>query len=171
MTIEEIIRKAKAYAIHCHQKVNHNYDGRPYSVHLKMVYEYAVKYQALLPMEDMHTVLCAAWCHDVIEDCRETYNDVKNVLGEEVAEIVYALTNEKGKNRKERANDKYYQGIMNTKYATYVKLCDRLANVKYSKENNSRMIDLYRKENDDFMGPLYTARYHEMFNELIELLK
>ena len=69
-----------------------------------------------------------------------TYNDVKKVAGsmltEEQAlmatEIVYALTNDKGRSRAERAGEKYYQGIRETPYAPFVKLCDRLANITYS---------------------------------------
>ena len=33
--------------------------------------------------------------HDVIEDCRETYNDVNKATNEEIPELAYALTNEK----------------------------------------------------------------------------
>jgi len=58
--------------------------------------------------------MTACWGHDLIEDCRVSYNDVKDALGQEAADIIYAVTNEKGKNRKERANDKYYEGIRNT---------------------------------------------------------
>ena len=61
-------------------------------------------------------------------------------------EIVYALTNEKGRNRHERANEKYYAGIRDTMYAPLVKACDRLANYNYAKETHSRMVSCYEKE-------------------------
>jgi (p)ppGpp synthase/HD superfamily hydrolase len=110
----------------------------------------------------------------LIEDCRVSYNDVKEQLGQEAADIIYAVTNEKGKNRKERANDKYYEGIRNTPGAVFVKLCDRIANVQYSKMTKSRMFEMYKKENDDFivrLGYVYsnTHPYFEMFNYLINL--
>jgi hypothetical protein len=79
---------------------------------------------------------------------------VKNHLGQDAADIIYAVTNEKGKNRKERANDKYYEGIRNTPGAVFVKLCDRIANVQYSKMTGSRMFEMYKKENDDFLTSL-----------------
>ena len=50
----------------------------------------------------------------------------------QVPEIVYALTNEKGRNRGERANDLYYQGIRQTKFASFIKMCDRLGNIQYT---------------------------------------
>ena len=117
--------------------------------------------------------MLACWGHDLIEDTRVSYNDVKDHLGQEAADIIYALTNEKGKNRKERANDKYYEGIRNTKGAVFVKLCDRIANVQYSKMTGSRMFEMYKKENESFelMIGRYTANQdlEPMFQYLINL--
>ena len=96
----------------------------------------------------------ACWGHDLIEDTRVSYNDVKEQLGESAADIIYSLTNEKGKNRKERANDKYYEGIRNTPGGVFVKLCDRIANVQYSKMTGSRMFEMYKKENLEFTKAL-----------------
>jgi (p)ppGpp synthase/HD superfamily hydrolase len=120
--------------------------------------------------------LRATWGHDLIEDCRVSYNDVKNHLGQEAADIIYAVTNEKGKNRSERANDKYYEGIRNTKGAVFVKLCDRIANVQYSKMTKSRMFEMYRKENDNFMTKLgygfnNSHEYSTMFDYLLDLFE
>lgn len=147
--------KIKNFAIEAHSKTNHLYDGKPYSVHLEMVEMFALMY---MPETITHTskeiIINACWLHDTIEDCRLNYNDVKKVAGEEVADIVYALTNNKGKNRKERANADYYKGIVETPYATFVKLCDRMANVQYSLDNKSKMFEVYKKENDHFLASL-----------------
>ena len=51
-------------------------------------------------------------------------------------EIAYALTNEKGRTRAERANEKYYEGIRSTKYAPMVKYADRIANLRFSVMNS-----------------------------------
>jgi (p)ppGpp synthase/HD superfamily hydrolase len=119
-------------------------------------------------------IILAAWGHDAIEDTRVSYNDVKEVLGLTAADIVYACTNEKGKNRKERANDKYYEGIRNTPGAVFVKLCDRIANVQYSKMTKSRMFEMYKKENENFINSLGghpQHSLHPMFDYLINLFK
>lgn len=158
-----MIDKAKAYGISCHRTTNHLYDGKPYEVHLTLVFETAQKFIHLIPDEAQAHVLSACWVHDVIEDCRQTYNDVKQATDERVAELAYALTNEKGKTRKERANDKYYAGIRETPHAVFVKLCDRIANYEYSKRGNNRMAELYEKENSEFMKKLFDAQYEEMF--------
>jgi (p)ppGpp synthase/HD superfamily hydrolase len=167
--------KIIAFAIEAHQRVNHLYDGRPYSVHLSMVAHYALKYIDCIPDDLAQNVIDACWLHDTIEDCRLTYNDIKEVAGCEVAEIVYAVTNEKGKNRKERSNDKYYTAIRQTAWAKYVKLCDRLANVKYSKETNSKMFSVYKEENEDFLKELFPAEservhYRKLLFELYATL-
>ena len=173
-----------------HRNTNHQYDGYiPYEYHLKMVNKVGNDFKHLLDDREFYTgeeiinsdqvslsdaCMLATWGHDVIEDCRVSYSDVKNVLGQEVADIVYAVTNEKGKNRKERANEKYYKGIRVTPGAVFVKLCDRIANVQYSKMTGSRMFEMYKKENDDFIVQLgwddtNTHPYFEMFSYLQDL--
>ena len=78
---------------------------------------------------------------------------VRQHLEDQVPEIVYALTNEKGRNRGERANDLYYQGIRQTKFASFIKMCDRLANIQYTMMFvfANRMLDVYRKEYPEFI--------------------
>jgi (p)ppGpp synthase/HD superfamily hydrolase len=164
-----MIEKAKEYAIKCHTDTCHYYDTHLYSYHLQMVVDVANKFIHLIPEKDRDIAIASAFCHDVIEDTRQTYNDILKVTCLEVAEIVYALTNEKGKTRKERANEKYYAGIRNTTYATFVKLCDRIANIQYSMSQRSRMLEMYRKETPDFINTLYDEKYDEMF-EYLEIL-
>ena len=159
---------AKDYAIECHSSTNHLYDNQPYQVHLEMVVRAMEVFKELIPHQDYELVKASCWVHDVIEDCRQTYNDVKNVCGVEVAEIAYALTNEKGKTRKDRANDAYYDGIMQVKYAPFVKLCDRIANMAYSKSIGSNMFDMYRKENASFISKLYVEEYQVMIDYIHE---
>jgi (p)ppGpp synthase/HD superfamily hydrolase len=160
------------WCIEKHNETNHMYDTYlPYEFHLRMVHHVGQKYAHLLesgveyytgdqivnPVTQVslrHACMLSCWGHDLIEDCRVSYNDVKDHLGQEVADIVYAVTNEKGKNRKERANDKYYEGIRNTPGAVFVKLCDRIANVQYSKMTGSRMFEMYKKENLEFTKAL-----------------
>lgn len=164
---ESIEVKAKKFAIQAHQNVNHFYGSVPYSTHLEDVVNFAKSFMTVIPglikEEDKEDVLAACWCHDVIEDTRKTYNDVKKETNERVAEIVFALTNEKGKTRKERANDKYYEGIKKTQYATFVKLCDRAANMKHSEDTGSSMSEMYKKELSDFIGKLYDKQYDTVF--------
>ncbi len=157
MKTEEKIK----WCIDQHTKTNHWYDQYlPYEFHLRMVAQAANDFIHLVPdssngeITHRETITMAAYGHDLIEDTRVSYNDVKEVLGLKAADIIYAVSNEKGKNRKERANDKYYEGIRNTPGAVFIKLADRIANVQYSKMTKSRMFEMYKKENDNFLTSL-----------------
>lgn len=165
--IDAFIIKAKEYACKMHQSCNHKYDkNKEYSFHLLMVVNFIEKYKHLIPDGKFAITVASGWNHDTIEDTPETYNDVKKVLGEIVAEIVYKLSNEKGRTRDERANHKYYREIRQCKIATFVKICDRLANVTYSEQQGSNMFKKYRKEHQHFTEELYCDEYSEMFDEL-----
>ena len=165
-----------------HRETNHFYDTYlPYEFHLRMVAQVGSDFIHLIEKESegdvnlsAKSVLLACWGHDLIEDTRCSYNDVKENLGETAANIIYAVTNEKGKSRKERANEKYYEGIRNTPGAVFVKLCDRIANVQYSKMTKSRMFEMYNKELDNFIVSLgyddsNTHPYYKMFSYLVNL--
>jgi (p)ppGpp synthase/HD superfamily hydrolase len=161
------------WCVEQHKNTNHFYDKYlPYQFHLQMVVQAFEDFKHLLPkdlitteeeeyqniwvIKDItnHTIRMACWGHDLIEDTRTSYNDIQNRLGVYVADIVYAVSNEKGKTRKERANDKYYEGIRNTKGAVFVKLCDRIANVQYSKMTKSSMFKKYKEETPEFISRL-----------------
>lgn len=167
------------WIIQQHQQTNHLYDGLPYEFHLKLVVKYFNDYKHLLEFEGdeesfYFDIELACWGHDLIEDTRVTYNDVVKNLGEYPAEIIYTLTTNKGRNRKQRANEEYYHGIRNTSNATFVKLCDRLANVRYSSLFKSHMLDVYRRENNDFQKQVADTQqymqYKDMFVNLNNLL-
>lgn len=170
-----------------HRNTNHMYDKYlPYEFHLRMVVEVFRKFQNVLllsypeiPTKEMadkilENVELACWGHDLIEDTRVTYNDVAENTNLVVADLVYALTNEKGRNRKERANEAYYAGIRNVRHGVFVKLCDRIANVQYSKMSGSRMFEMYRKENQLFVENLSWYENHpyiKLFNYLNSLFE
>jgi len=150
-----------------HKRVNQKYgDNLPYHVHLSDVWRYAKKFIHLIPEKYHRDIILAAWGHDLIEDTGLTYNDVLKVLGKNVADIVYALTNEKGRNRAERANDKYYENIKENDLALYVKLCDRLANMVYSKKEGQGMYKKYVQEIPNFKKKLYNGLYDEIWKEI-----
>ena len=159
---QESLEQIRLAAHRLHESVNQFYDGdKPYGYHLDMVAKevYAYGHLVLVGEADLLPLFMGAWFHDSIEDARVSYNDVKKIalkfgLTEEQAflasEIVYALTNEKGRNRKERAGKRYYEGIRNTPYAPFVKMCDRMANIRYScgcyNMRNLRMAKVYEDE-------------------------
>ena len=164
-----IINEIRNDAHALHASVNHAYDRiRPYGFHLDMVVNWVHKYigEVCVNEQDILPVYFAAFYHDSIEDARLSYNDVMRIarsqMDEEQAylatEIVYALTNEKGRNRAERANEKYFAGIREIPYAPFVKLADRLANTSYAFSKGTadslRMSKVYREELPGFLEAL-----------------
>ena len=164
-----IINEIRNDAHALHASVNHAYDRiRPYGFHLDMVVNWVRKYieEVCVSEQDILPIYFAAFYHDSIEDARLSYNDVmriaKELMNEEQAylatEIVYALTNEKGRNRAERANEKYFAGIREIPYAPFVKLADRLANTSYAFSKGTadslRMSKVDREELPGFLEAL-----------------
>lgn len=161
---------AQEFACDHHAAINQQYDGHPYSFHLAMVSAYAEKYQHLLPEHMRALALDGAWVHDLIEDCRVTYNDVAKELGGNVAEVSYVLATPKGRNRAERHCAAYYQEIANSRVATFVKICDRLANVAHSATGgNKSMLARYKAEQPKFKAYLDYYNFGPMWDELDSL--
>lgn len=163
------IEQIKESAHELHRSVCQTYDQHlPYGFHLDMVVEQIYKYGYCVCAreEDVLPLFFGGYYHDSIEDARLTYNDVVRVAKQYMnpeqahmaAEIVYALTNDKGRNRAERAGEKYYLGIRQTPYAPFVKLADRLANTSYSfghsNPANAHMKEVYRGELPHFLQAL-----------------
>ena len=94
--------------------------------------------------------------HDVLEDTHLSYNDIKKEFGEDIAELVYAVTDELGRNRKER-KEKTYPKIKGNPKAIAVKLCDRIANVREAKSSASKMFRMYKDEHAEFTITLYDS--------------
>ncbi len=179
----------KAAAHRTHEQVNQTYDQvHPYSFHLDMVVDEVYKYghEVCAGEQDVLPLFFGAYFHDSIEDARQSYNDVKALaltfMNDEqalmAAEIVYALTNEKGRTRAERAGEKYFLGIRETPYAPFVKLADRLANTTYSyaccNALNARMKDVYRSEFPQFLAAITSPHgdlRYSLPQDMVEELK
>lgn len=136
------VDRAQMFAEMAHAGQAYNQEV-PYTYHLRQVVENLKKYGFTDPV-----MLCAGWLHDSIEDTTRSYNDIKKVFGTEVAEIVFAVSSELGRNREER-NKKTYPKIRGNPSAIALKLADRLANVEYGLINGGK-IDMYRSEFSSF---------------------
>lgn len=167
----DVLAQIKQTAHQLHEHVNQTYDhDHPYGFHLDMVVDavYHFGHEVCASAADVLPLFFGAYFHDSIEDARQTYNDVTRTArrfmdasqAHLAAEIVYALTNDKGRTREERAGERYYRGIHETPYAPFVKLADRLANITYSfthtNEANRHMQDVYRRELPHFLQALQT---------------
>lgn len=93
--------------------------------------------------------IIAGWLHDVIEDCNVSYSDIKKHFEERVAEMVYCVTDELGRDRSERKLKTLKKTASNPD-AIILKLADRIANVK-----SGEKIEKYRKEYTFFHQMLF----------------
>ena len=163
---KQVVDEVRQAAHDLHASVNQTYDGdKPYGFHLDMVAASVYEYGHLVcdDENDLLPLIFGTYFHDSIEDARLTYNDVTKLATRWMdarqalmaAEIVYALTNDKGRTRAERAGARYYQGIRETPYAPFVKLADRRANITYSCRGNDKanihMREVYKKELPHFL--------------------
>jgi (p)ppGpp synthase/HD superfamily hydrolase len=156
---EKIYEEARMVAVKAHQ--GQNYDEMfPYEKHLDDVvnvlkeHGYSGKY------------IVAGYLHDVIEDGTVSYNDIKGYFGLEVAEMVYCVTDELGRNRKER-KAKTLPKTKSNPDAIIVKLADRIANIEHGGK-----IGMYAKEYRDFREALYVEGVGEsLWSHLEDILK
>jgi len=121
-----------------------DYDGIfPYEKHLKDVVTILTDYNYI----GKFTI--AGWLHDAPEDGTLSYNKIKNYFGLEVAEMVYAVTDEIGRNRKEK-KAKTYPKIKAYPDSIIIKLADRIANIQHGGK-----VDMYKSEYQDFREGIY----------------
>jgi len=124
--------KERALLVADKAHANQTYDIYPYGYHIRQVVTIAEE----LGYDE--SIVVAAALHDTLEDTELSYNDLKKAFGVEVAEIVYCVTDELGRDRKER-KEKTYPKIRSNWKAGVVKLCDRIANIQQAKLYNSRL--------------------------------
>lgn len=136
-----IIEKARIVAIALHW--NQKYGSEPYLTHLLHIVEIVKRYS------EVSELIAAAWLHDTIEDTKIDVHFIEQLINPRVAEIVFAVTDEQGKTRKER-HQKTYLKIRKDRDAVFLKLADRIANTEYSVSNKSSMFNMYKKEYPDF---------------------
>lgn len=148
------------------------YGDLPYKIHLQTVVNTANYFRPLLKMspEDFYDVLAACWLHDTIEDCGINYNYVSKRFNGIVAEYVWAVTGF-GRNRIER-NACIIPKVQGKVVPTYIKLCDKIANMVFSKfvDPGSRMYGRYVIEWTDFKQKFYMEELKPMFDYVDKLI-
>ncbi len=159
------LQHAKLYASEAHKAQTYSGD-QPYTKHLYAVESVLRRFG--ITDEDM---LCAAWLHDVVEDTPTTVDEIRQLFGDNVSALVYAVTNEAGANRAER-HARTYHKIQANDAALQLKLADRIANVEACIEDRDSRIKMYRKEWDEFKSKLYKpGLYEDMWRHLEFLIE
>jgi|AntDeeMinimDraft_6_1070357.scaffolds.fasta_scaffold10908_2 (p)ppGpp synthase/HD superfamily hydrolase len=145
---DDVLQRAKDFATEAHK--GQKYGDSPYTYHLVQVTNVLSRFG--FEQEHLHA---AAWLHDVVEDTEATLQDVKTIGGSKVEEIVARVTDQPGKNRRER-KAKTYPQIAECVDATIIKLADRVANVENCIQKGNRgLLSMYIQEHAFFRDTLY----------------
>lgn len=150
-----LVKRAEEFAKLVHR--NQTYGGLRYYVHLKEVYLTLLDFG----VTDV-SILAASWLHDSIEDTSITHETLLTQFGKEVADLVLAVTNEKGTNRKEIL-EKTAPKIRDNEAALVIKLADRIVNTEFSIDNNEKLYKMYEKEFPRFKELLYSKTSTKYF--------
>lgn len=169
----EKILKAREYAtiVHHGQKYGKTHE---YTKHLADTYKIFLEFMVnpVYGHADMATknkvieryqdVACAVWLHDAIEDTNTTRDELEEIFGTDVANLVDAVSGV-GQNRKERLAS-IARKLEDQPDAIIIKLCDRIANTRfssnehYSGDGATSLFSMYVKEFPAFkeaLGGIY----------------
>ena len=155
---------ARDFAILCHG--DQSYGNYQYYIHLDAVHavlvEFGCKNQALFD---------AAYLHDVLEDTTLTVDFLEKLFPHSV-NVVWAVTNCQGENRKVRVTETYIK-IGRQAGATELKLADRIANVRHCIKTHDSRLSMYQQEQEYFQHMVRFSNENEAMwdclNTLLEI--
>ncbi|MBC6904860.1 bifunctional (p)ppGpp synthetase/guanosine-3',5'-bis(diphosphate) 3'-pyrophosphohydrolase [Saccharophagus sp. K07] len=162
----EKVQNARAFAMRAHG--SQKYGDMPYVFHLDQVVELLQDYGEVAQV--------IGYLHDSVEDTSINIADIENEFGAFVAHCVSLVTDPPGPDRASRKT-KTYARLATVKgeaeMALIVKAADRLANVRMCvKENNKKLLEVYRKEQPVFFQSAYRQGLcDEFWQELQQLLQ
>jgi len=159
-----MIKKAREFSLKFHSTQIYG-ELYPYYKHLEDVYNVLIRFR--FNEEEHLDLLVASFLHDIIEDTEISYSDLKREFNINVAEIVYCMTDELGRNRKEK-KAKTYPKIRSNPKSVILKVADRIANVEFSSTQSNDHKKMYMKEYSDFE---YHLRIYKQIPEMWEYLK
>lgn len=169
------LERAKRLAEKAHS--GQTYGEYPYTHHLFGTWDVLGKYGFTGREPDRRSrersqrLILAAMLHDTLEDTDLTYGELEGEFGREVADLVFAVTNEPGANRRERFL-RTYPKIRAHPDATILKLADRIANVIHALQSNWDILGMYCGEWREFEKALRVpGECDAMWEHLESLLK
>lgn len=146
------------------------YDGGPFYWHFEDVEKVLEDHG-----EADEESLIEANLHDIIEGGDTTKNDIRNKFGEKIAEVIYLVSDYKGRNREDRKCQAFYDEIKASVHrlqATKIKVADRIANVRRSIKNGHSMGEKYKQEYIHFRTQLcIVGHITSMWTELDKLME
>jgi len=174
-----MIERARKFVAEKHLKPSseQRYGGKPYTFHTDMVASNATRYSYLLSEDKRENAIVSAHGHDLLEDTDTTQKDLIKIFNEVVADTIFRVTDERGFSKKEMLF-KTLPKIWQSELATFVKLCDRMANGRNSKteatKKGRKMFKRYKKQYPIFRYALKVEEFKHfqpMWDELDEIFE
>jgi (p)ppGpp synthase/HD superfamily hydrolase len=123
-------------------------------------------YDPAVNISSLYTLTSAAWCHDLVEDTDTTSDEICDLFGDRVGDLVEILTDKAGRNRLERHLRTYHM-IRQDPDATLIKLADRRHNQARSIKHGEHYAAMYEREYIYFKFALWTPhRFKSLWDEL-----
>lgn len=115
----ELVKSAEEFAKLKHAEQFRKDGITPYHHHLKNVVDKLIGYE----VTDTTTIV-SAWLHDIIEDTDTTFEDIRNLFGDDVVEYVDILTR--------TGNDELYINRLRDApfHVKMIKFCDIMSNLE-----------------------------------------
>jgi len=145
------VKKAAIFAAKCHKGQVRKYTGKPYIVHPAAV---AHTINSFGYDDDM---ICAAWLHDVVEDCGISLDTISDMFGHRVANLVSDLSDvslPSDGNRAARMLDNYNHTAQAHKDAKTIKLADLIDNTACIVKHDKDFAIVYIKEKQRLLDVL-----------------
>ena len=142
----ETFKIIREYAEKCHDDANCKYNGGSYMFHVdKVVYAVETYQDIFIYKSDKEITIAAAYGHDLVEDAKQTFNDMKTILGVEAAKVVLRVTDVPAENRLMKHLLTMGKTVEDYR-AIILKMCDIWANATYSKTSGGSMYSKYVEE-------------------------
>lgn len=165
MTSKELIKEAKLLSFHIHR--NQTYDVFPYKKHIIDVIN------VLESVGAGANAIIGGYLHDAIEDGNLTYNKIRKLYGEVVADIVLAVTDPLDVKTRGEKKAIVYRKIQACPEALEVKLADRIANIRHGvRTRNIHKLTMYLHESEEFHRQLSVIpKFHALWELLDGVLR
>ena len=158
----ELLGRSYYYSKKSHKRQT-RLSGEPFFVHCQETANILINLRMDIP------TICAGLLHDVLEDTEYHYSEIKQRFGLPIAEIVFSITDELGRNRKERKEKTWPKLKMNGR-AFVVKQADMIANARQGTFEKSDILNMYIKEYPKFKSYFNGLGMDVLWNELDKLL-
>ena len=141
-----LVAKAREFATFAHGNQERKFTGEPYIVHPQEVAQWVAA------AGGTEAEICAAWLHDVVEDCGVTIDAIREEFGFEIAIIVWGLTDTEKGNRAERKKQAIERFRVSPSSVRFIKIFDILSNLPSIQEHDPKFAAVFKQECRDLMA-------------------